>query len=156
MLNSASYAAMMVYAYLLTLRGNRERQESGIYFKMFEKTQYSMNTLYIVANLHAWPLICASSYMYSHPRHISVWFALQWSRNQGKIQRISFWIDKNTNFRVQLQRKALLFIIWNFRRRETCTYIEQIGKYRYWISLFLLNLTIRIKELNLCVSLNLR
>ena len=109
-----------------------------------------MNTLYIV------PLIYASSYMHSHPRHISVWFALQWSRNQGKIQRISFWIDKNTNFRVQLQRKALLFIIWNFRRRETCTYIEQIGKYRYWISLFLLNLTIRIKELNLCVSLNPR
>ena len=31
----------------LTPRGNRERTESGIYFKIFEKTQYLMNTLYI-------------------------------------------------------------------------------------------------------------
>ena len=27
--------------------GNRERRESGIYLKIFEKTQYSMNTLYL-------------------------------------------------------------------------------------------------------------
>ena len=31
----------------LTPRGNRERPESGIYLKVFEKTQYSMNTLYL-------------------------------------------------------------------------------------------------------------
>ena len=29
----------------LTPRGNRERPESGIYFKIFKKTQYFMNTL---------------------------------------------------------------------------------------------------------------
>ena len=30
----------------LTPRGNRKRPESGIYFKIFEKTQYLMNNLY--------------------------------------------------------------------------------------------------------------
>ena len=32
----------------LTPRGNRDRSESGIYLKIFEKTQYLMNTLYLL------------------------------------------------------------------------------------------------------------
>ena len=36
----------LVCVHTLTLRGSRERLESGKYFKIFEKTQYLMNTLY--------------------------------------------------------------------------------------------------------------
>ena len=48
-LNSASSTAAIVFDLPLTLtpRGNRERPESGIYFKIFEKTQYLTNILYI-------------------------------------------------------------------------------------------------------------
>ena len=49
-LNSASCAAALVFdchcVHTLTPRGNRERPEFGIYFKIFEKIQYLMNTLY--------------------------------------------------------------------------------------------------------------
>ena len=47
-LNSASSAAVLVFDLSLctnTLRGNRERPEYGIYFKIVEKTQYLMNSL---------------------------------------------------------------------------------------------------------------
>ena len=35
----------VIFLNSLTPRGNRERSESGICFKIFEKTQYLMNTL---------------------------------------------------------------------------------------------------------------
>ena len=55
-LNFASSAAALVIdlpfcTHTLTLRRNRERPESGTYFKIFEITQYLMNTLYICAIL---------------------------------------------------------------------------------------------------------
>ena len=51
-MNSASSAAVLVFdlsycVHTLTTRGNREWPESRIYFKIFEKTQYLMNTLYL-------------------------------------------------------------------------------------------------------------
>ena len=53
-LNSASSAATLLFdlplRHPLTTRGNRERPESGIYFKIFEKTQYLMNILYLQKN----------------------------------------------------------------------------------------------------------
>ena len=60
-LNFASSAAALVFylpsghssvkssEHTLTPRKNRERPESGIFFKIFENTQYLMNTLYIKA-----------------------------------------------------------------------------------------------------------
>ena len=68
--NSASFAAALV-CYLpssgpsiksgvhkLTPRENRERPESEIYSKIFEKTQYLMNTLYVMSNMESITLPC--------------------------------------------------------------------------------------------------
>ena len=51
-MNSASSAAALVFDLTLcthtyTEGKPRERPESGIYFKILEKTQYLMNTLYV-------------------------------------------------------------------------------------------------------------
>ena len=47
-LNSASSAAALVFDLTFcTTRGNRERPESRIYFKILEITQYLINTLYL-------------------------------------------------------------------------------------------------------------
>ena len=55
-LNSASSAAALVFDLLLcTLtdtEGTRQRPESGIYFKICEKTQYLMKNLYLLSTIN--------------------------------------------------------------------------------------------------------
>ena len=47
-LNSVSSAVALVFYHLVVqARENREKPESGIYFKIFEKKHYLMNTLYL-------------------------------------------------------------------------------------------------------------
>ena len=51
-LNSASFAAVLVFDLPLCTQTDtegkpRERQESGIYLKIFENTQYLIKTLYL-------------------------------------------------------------------------------------------------------------
>ena len=52
--------SLLVCVQTLTPRENRERPESGIFLNLRKKTQYLMNTLYVL--LIACPLISASSY----------------------------------------------------------------------------------------------
>ena len=54
-LNSASFAAAPVFDLpLCTLTDTEGKPESGIYFKIFEITQYLMNTLYNQDTKHAY------------------------------------------------------------------------------------------------------
>ena len=50
------WPAIVSSVYTLTPRGNRVRSETGKYFKIFEKTQYLINTLYLTALFR--PLFC--------------------------------------------------------------------------------------------------
>ena len=70
-LNSASSAAAPAFelchcVHTLTPRENREWPESGIYFKIFEKTQYFMNTLYIIYLFHNQFILAGEHLYYRH------------------------------------------------------------------------------------------
>ena len=76
-LNSASSAAALVFdlplcTHTRTPRGNRERPESGIYFKIFEKTQYLMNTLYLINNMNVLVAVLVATAMETRPTVINI------------------------------------------------------------------------------------
>ena len=87
----------------LTPRGHRERPESGIYFKIFEITQYLMNTLYFLRTIRmAEQRKICNGKMYTLRRYRWVTDGrtpkkkCEWSEGRGQYKRFS--LCKPVNF----------------------------------------------------------
>ena len=109
----------------LTPRGNRERPESGIYFNIFEKTQYLINTLYLTAIL-----------AYQRNYSSSGWQIYQSiSREQRKSEReiemkVNTWINLYTGclLNIVFFLQILIYIPDSVFSRCQCVYTHKAGR----------------------------